>query len=421
MHLPVPSSLLGVVVMLVVFGGAGLTYILRRKRLSPTGEPTDLAALGFLPGEGVRSHGIGKILFIDERDMLGNPAANMFECGGTTLVTSRVTSSDRLLVEVNGQRMWFDATARPVIRRIGRIMQQDTTGVLDILANQTETTVWFIRDGKQSPPGAAPKKQYNAQSVMEDVYVLELIAPCRPALRFEAVESVVVALTQWAQAPVKATMQIPVHVPAPARAPMLAAPQYIPPQAQQQQQAQQAQQAQPHPAHGQTLHMYPVQRAPSQPPQHAAPVAYGHHSSHPPHYAAAPMHGHHSSHPPHYAAPVAQQAPGHHSSHPPQYAAPVAPASQARHSVAPSPHAVIRRRSQPPSRAAQAMPSSGSQPLAPIAPIVPQLASYVPPQPASYAPPATPRARLLPPPLPQYYVQRYQPTLQSPQFAPGSY
>lgn len=346
MHLPAFSSLLlGVVMILVVFGGTGLYFLVRKKRTGAAAEPKNLGILGFLPAEGVRSHGIGKILFIDERDALGNPSANLFECNGLTVVTTRMTTCDRLLVEVNGQRMWFDATARPVIRRIGRIMQRDTTGVLDLLANQTETTEWFIRDGKQTPPSAGPKRQYNGQSAFEDVYVVELIAPCRPALRFEAVESVANALCQFAQAPVKATMEIPVYVP-------------------------------------------------MQPPAHA------HRSSHPLHYTAPMMHGHghHSSRPPHSAAPVGPVAP--------VAQRPSQSPSQSRRSAAPSAHAVIRR-SQPSQAvpAVQVMPSSFTQPIAP------QMAQYTPPQPPS----------MLPPPLPQYYVERFTPTLRSPQFSHGSY
>ena len=370
MHLPAASSLLGVVMMLVVFGGIGITYLaVYRKRLSPKAQAAQLAAAGYRPGEGLRSHGVGKVLFIDDRGV-GTAAASMFECGDPTLVQTSVTTQDRLLVDVSGKKMWFDATARPVIRRIGRIMVQDTTGIFDLLANQTETTTWFIRDGKQPPAGAAPKKLHNSHGVMEDVYVLELIAPCRPAIRFEAVESVVISLCQWAQAPLRATMPIPVQ-------PMLAAPQYVAPAAQ-------------------------------VPQMYAAPAAYGRPAPPPPHYAAPVAYGRPASQPPHYAAPAA-------------YVAPTHPSSRPSRSSAPAPCAIIRR-SQPRSQAAQ--PASYVPPYVPpyTPPQAPQAAYAHPQQPQPYAPRTTQLVRrTVPPPLPLDYVARFTATQVSPQHAGQGY
>jgi hypothetical protein len=210
MHSSAASSLASIAFMVLIFGAMGIYYfIIYKKRLSPAAQAASLAAAGYRPGEGLRSHAIGDVLFIDDRDSLGG-------CGGNTRqVTTTITTHDRLLVETNGQRAWFEAHARPTIRKIGRIMCKDTTGFMDVLANQSETTIWFVRDGRPVPPGAGPKRAYNFHGATEDVHVLELLAPGMPPLRFEAVETAVIALYQWAQASAPMYPPPPMHAPYP--------------------------------------------------------------------------------------------------------------------------------------------------------------------------------------------------------------
>jgi hypothetical protein len=224
MHSSAASSLTGILMMVLMFGGMGIYYfVVYKKRLSPAGQAAFLAAAGYRPGEGLRTHAVGDLLFIDERDMLGG-------CGGSNTVTTTLTTHDRLLVETNGQKTWFEAHARPTIRKIGRIFCKDTTGFMDVLANQSETTIWFIRDGRPVPPGAGPKRAYNFHGATEDVHVLELLAPGMPPLRFEAVESAVVALYQWAAQPNALMQQQPYPQQQQHYAPQQYAPQYGAPQ-----------------------------------------------------------------------------------------------------------------------------------------------------------------------------------------------
>jgi hypothetical protein len=189
-------------IIVVAVGVMGLcVIILHRERvraMPPFDAGVSLAELGFRPGEGLRAHAVGELLFTDEIDIVGrepNTAAGALP----SHVKTALTTDDRLLVEVNGHCTWFSAAARPNIRPVGRIMVRDTTSVLDMLAGRSETAVYYIPDGYPTPEGATAKVIESAPGVVQEVYVLELTVAGRPPLRFEAVRSTAMALCQWSR------------------------------------------------------------------------------------------------------------------------------------------------------------------------------------------------------------------------------
>ncbi|MBX3190232.1 MAG: hypothetical protein KF819_24750 [Labilithrix sp.] len=154
-----------------------------------------LSELGFRPGEGLRAHAVGELLFTDEIDIVGHEAG-----GEPSRVKTTLTTDDRLLVEVNGHATWFGSASRPKIRPVGRIMTKDTTTALDLLAGRSETAIYYIPDGYPTPAGVTPKTLESDAVGVEEVYVLELTASGRPPLRFEAVRSAAMALCHWSRA-----------------------------------------------------------------------------------------------------------------------------------------------------------------------------------------------------------------------------
>lgn len=201
--------------MVLVFGGMGAYYVFfLKKRLSPEGQAAYLASLGYRPGEGLVTMSMGELLFVDERETAETALQSILGVGGPTTVQVSVTTHGRVLLDVGGCPRWFEANALPHVRPIGRIYEQDTTGVLDVLANQRETTITFVRDGRQPPPGAVPRRRHDAYGALHPVHVLELSAPHVAPVRFEAPEPVVVALCQLA-----ARAHAPVPAPIPQYAP----------------------------------------------------------------------------------------------------------------------------------------------------------------------------------------------------------
>jgi hypothetical protein len=175
------SSPVVALMMIVTGGGIGLYlfFFVMRRRAPDVSLSTNHD--GYRPGEGVRARGGGSVLLIGANDNLGRAS-------GATDIKTTLTTHDRLLVEHDGREIWFDANARPTIRNIGRIMTRDPQ------------TYVFVRTGRAKPQGTLPKRLYNFHGILEDVHVIEITAPGRVPLRFEAVQSVVVALYQWAQA-----------------------------------------------------------------------------------------------------------------------------------------------------------------------------------------------------------------------------
>jgi len=177
-------------IILIVFGGAGAYYFfVVRPRMSPEGQAKYLASIGFQPGETMVTHASGF--------KLNDGHGAEFEGVSSTYVQALITSLNRLHLDVGGKKTWFDTNNRPVVQNIGRLFVKDTTGVLDVVVGQTETTMWFIRDGGPGPKGAKQKQIGNVKGVMEPACVLELSAAGVSPVLFESPESAAAELCAW--------------------------------------------------------------------------------------------------------------------------------------------------------------------------------------------------------------------------------
>lgn len=193
-------------VLVVVLVGMGVYYaVIYRTRLSPAAHASALAQAGFRPNEAVRASFVGTVLFEGTFGPMGSALVDVMAGRNTRIITATLTTHDRLVLCLDGAYLWFEGPERPTVQLAGRIMLKDTTGVLDAMAGQSETTVFFSEVGAAPPPGTRPKLAYNTSGAQEESLVVDLFIPRRPHLRIELVASGLQALGSWsATAPVYA-------------------------------------------------------------------------------------------------------------------------------------------------------------------------------------------------------------------------
>jgi hypothetical protein len=199
------SSLVSTVFVLFIFlgGGAYYYFVVWKKMMSPEARAKAFAAAGYRPGELVAASFGGVLL---RRDACGSFMPSVMElyrdAGSATHVFSNITSHERLHVTIgvghSTQNVMFEANARPTIRIVGRVWQQDTTGFGDMLLNQTETTVCFVEEGRPSPPNMVRRVIYNQHGRQEPACVIEVARPGQPPLHYETYDTGAHGLLQWA-------------------------------------------------------------------------------------------------------------------------------------------------------------------------------------------------------------------------------
>lgn len=199
------GSLISTVVMLLLVGGGGAYYyfVVWKKMMSPEARAKAFAAAGYRPGETVAAS-FGGVLV--RRDAQGSFMCSVLQlhrdATSATHVFSNITSQDRLHLTIgvgqSAQNVMFEANARPMIRVLGRVWQQDTTGVGDMLLNQTETTLCFVEEGRPTPPNMVRRVIYNQNGREEPTCIIEVAAPGQPPLHYETYDTAVYALQQWA-------------------------------------------------------------------------------------------------------------------------------------------------------------------------------------------------------------------------------
>jgi len=194
------AGLLKLLMPLVIIGGMLAYYFFYvRKAMSPQNMAAAFAAAGYRPGETNQLSFNANVL-----PPAGSIAEAVTHSGGTlaTMATFSFTTHGRMYFSLNGVHSWFEGPQRPQARVLGSIMIKDTSGVIDMLASQRETTFYFVAAGQAPPPGSRPKLGYTHQHTQEPVSILELVAQGQAPLRIEVVASGAHALMHWThQAP----------------------------------------------------------------------------------------------------------------------------------------------------------------------------------------------------------------------------